>query len=126
MIPPSHSIRHKYAFPSWYSDSSPVPISIFPGRISRSFLDNETLDLVLHFPDLSSQLRGIVGSDASSDDGAGDTTCASKCGFGWDVDVGYVLVFAEEGEMEEDGEWAGVCGENDDLGNTSVERLGKN
>lgn len=93
--------------------------------MSRSLLDDETLDLVLHFPDLSSQLRCIVGSDAGSDDGAGDTTSASEGRFGWDVDVCYVLVFAEEGEVEEDGEWAGVCGENDNLGDTSVEGLGK-
>lgn len=90
---------------------------------SRFLLDNETLDLVLHLPDLSCKLRGIVGGDAGSNDGARDTTSASERGFGWDVDVCYVLVFAEEGKVEEDGEWAGVGGENDDLGDTSVEGL---
>lgn len=34
------------------------------------------------------------------------------------------LVLAKEREMEEDGERCSVCGEDDDLGDTSVECLG--
>lgn len=91
--------------------------------MSVHILDNETLHLVLHIPDLSSKLRGVIGGDTGSDNRARDTTSASKGRFGWDVDVSYVLVFAEEGEVEEDSEWAGVRGENDDFGDTSVKGL---
>ena len=43
---------------------------------------------------------------------------------GWNVDVWNVLVLGEERKVEENGEWRGVGGQDDDLGNTSVEGLG--
>lgn len=81
-------------------------------------LNDETLDLVLHLADLSSELRSIVGSDAGGDDGAGDTAGAAECRFGWDVDVCYVLVFAEEGKMKKNCERARIGRQNDNLSDT--------
>jgi hypothetical protein len=78
-------------------------------------LDLEPLDLVLEGADLAHEVRGLVGGD-----GAG----AAQSHLGGNVDVGNVLVLAEEGQVEEDGQGAGVGGQDDDLGDTAVEGLG--
>lgn len=122
MILPSHSIlRDAPFFPdiaTLHLILSPIPQAKFV-----YVLDDETLDLVFHLPNLSSKLRGVIGGDTGSDDGARDTASASESGFRRDVDICYVLVFAEEGEVKENGEWAGISSENDNLGDTSVEGL---
>ena len=87
-------------------------------------LDHETLDLVLESADLVHEIRRLVGGDRGGDDGAGDTAGAAKSGLGWHVDVWHVLVLAQEWEVQENGQWSGVGGEDDDLGDTAVEGLG--
>jgi hypothetical protein len=87
-------------------------------------LDLEPLDLVLEGADLAHEVRGLVGGDGAGDDGAGDTAGAAESHLGGNVDVGNVLVLAEEGQVEEDGQGAGVGGQDDDLGDTAVEGLG--
>jgi hypothetical protein len=88
-------------------------------------LDHQSLDLVLESADLVHEIRRLVGGDAGRDDGAGHTAGAAERGLGGDVDVWHVLVLAEEGKVEEDGERGGVGGEDDDLGDSAVERLGR-
>ena len=87
-------------------------------------LDHEPLDLVLQAPDLVHQVAGLVGGDAGSDDGSADAAGSAQGGLGGDVDVGDVLVLAEQRQVQEDGEGRGVGGEDDDLGDAAVERLG--
>lgn len=71
-------------------------------------LDLEPLDLVLEGADLAHEVRGLVGGDAASDDSARDTAGAAESHLRGNVDVGDVLVLAEKGKVEEDGERAGV------------------
>ena len=87
-------------------------------------LDLETLNLVLEGADLAHEVGGLVGGDAAGNDSASDTAGAAESHLRGDVDVGDVLVLAEEGEVEQDGEGAGVSGEDDDLADTAVEGLG--
>lgn len=87
-------------------------------------LDLKPLDLVLEGADLAHQVRGLVGGDGTGDDSAGDTAGAAEGHLGGNVDVGNVLVLAEEGQVEEDSQGAGVGGQDDDLGDTTVEGLG--
>lgn len=88
-------------------------------------LDEKSLDLVLQGPNLPLQLRRLVGGDGGRDDSAGNTTGTPEGDLGGDEDVGDVLVFAEEWKMEEDLEGRGVGGENNEFGNTAVERFGR-
>lgn len=92
---------------------------------STGHLDHQSLDLVLERADLVHEIRRLVGGDAGRDDSARDTAGAAERSLRGDVDVWHVLVLAEEGEMEEDGERGRVGGEDDDLGDTTVERLGR-
>lgn len=55
-------------------------------------LDGEALDLVTHGADLASELAALVGGDASSDHGAGDTAGSAQVHLARHVDVGGVLV----------------------------------
>jgi hypothetical protein len=87
-------------------------------------LDLEALDLVLEGADLAHEVGSLVGRDASSDDGPGDTASTTESHLGGDVDVGDVLVLAEKRQVEEDGERGGVGGEDDQLADTTVESLG--
>lgn len=71
-------------------------------------LDGESLDLVLEGADGAGELRALVGGDAASNDGAGDTAGTAKGGLGLDVNVGDVLVLGKEGKVENDRERVGV------------------
>lgn len=87
-------------------------------------LDLEPLNLVLEGADLAHEVGGLVGGDRAGDDSASDTAGAAKGHLGGNVDVGNVLVFAEEGQVKENSQRAGVGGQDDDLGDTAVEGLG--
>lgn len=95
------------------------------GYYRKQNLDEKPLNLVLQGPNLSLQLRRLIGGDRGRDDSAGNTAGTPKGDLRGDKNVGDVLVFAEEREMEEDLEGGGVGGENDEFGNTPVERLGR-
>lgn len=99
---------------------------VLPGddQVSR-LLNGEALDLVAHGADLTGQLTGLVAGDASGDDGAADTTGASKVHLAADVDVGNVLVLAKEGDVQQNSQRVGIGGEDDELGDTTVEGLGR-
>lgn len=75
---------------------------------STDCLDHETLDLGLDGADLVGELTGIVGGDGHSDDGAADTAGTAKSHLGGNIDVGDVLVLAQKGEVENDGERGGA------------------
>lgn len=73
---------------------------------------------------MSAELGSLVGGDGSGNDGSGDTAGTAQLSLGWDENVWNVLIFAEQWEMEEDLEWGGVGGHDDELGDTTVEGLG--
>ena len=86
-------------------------------------LDLEALDLVLEGADLAHEVGSLVGGDASSDNGSGDTASATESHLRGNVDVGHVLVLAEKRQVEEDSERGGVGRKDDQLANTTVEGL---
>ena len=96
-----------YTFEHYYS---------LPPLAAWQHLNQQVLDLNLHLVDGTLQLTGLVGGDARGDDGTGDSAGAAEGDLGGDEDVGDVLVFAEEGQVEEDLEGLGVGGHNDHLG----------
>lgn len=71
-------------------------------------LDHQALDLDLDGADLVGELTGIVGGDGHGDDGTADTTGTAKGHLGGNVDVGDVLVLAQKGEVENDGQRGGA------------------
>ena len=83
--------------------SDPYP-AILASKLFVPHLDLETLDLVLEGPDLAHEVTGFVGRDGTGDDSTGDTAGAAEGHLGGDVDVGHVLILAEEWKVEEDGE----------------------
>lgn len=87
-------------------------------------LDLETLNLVLEGADLAHEVGGLVRGDAAGNDSASDTAGAAESHLRGDVDVGDVLVLAEKGKVEQNGEGAGVSSKDDDLADTAVEGLG--
>lgn len=117
-------MHYKY----WYSShrSAKYPKSESPATSTQNpnDLDHESLNLILQAPDLVHEITGLVGGDASGDDGSADTASTAESGLRWDVDVGDVLVLAEQRQVQQDGEGSGVGGEDDDLGNTAVQGLG--
>ena len=109
-------------------------------------LDLEALDLVLECADLAHEVGGLVGGDGSSNDGAGNTAGATESHLGGNIavelsqflsylalwcrrgsknlHVGNVLVLAEQGNVQQNGQRSGIGSEDDNLGNTTVEGLG--
>ena len=75
--PPSHS-HHKRCS------------NLFLFLIAEDRLDHETLDLVLESADLVVQVAGLVGRDASRNDGAADTAGTAESHLAGNVDVGDV------------------------------------
>ena len=74
--------------------------------------------------DLALQLPSLVGSDRGTDDGPADATSAAESRLGGHKDVRHVLVFAEKGKVEDDFDGLNVRGHDDELADTTVERLG--
>jgi len=70
------------------------------------------------------QIAGLICRDRAGDDSARDTAGSSQGSLARHIDVWDVLVFAEEGKMQEDGKWCGVGGEDDDLRGTAIESFG--
>ena len=95
-------------------------LPLFPGQL----LDNQPLNLVPHLQNLVLQRRSLITRDRSRNNATADTASTTKRTLGAHEDVWHVLVFGEERDVQQDGERARVGGEDDDLGNTSVQRLG--
>lgn len=92
--------------------------------IQNASLDGKSLDLVTQSLDLSSKLTSLVGVDASSNDRAADTASTAEQRLARDVDVGSALVFAQEGDVQKNGQGLGVGGKNGDFAGSSVKGLG--
>lgn len=122
---PPHALSVSPKPRSHSSDRNFQKDSVLHPSINRRNLDHQSLDLVLESADLVHEIGRLVGGDAGRDDGAGHAAGAAERGLGGNVDVWHVLVLAEEGKVEEDGERGGVGGEDDDLGDSAVERLGR-
>lgn len=95
-----------------------------PSYYQKQTLDEKSLNLILQTPNLSLQLRRLVGGDRGRDNSAGHATGTTKGDLRGDENVGDVLVFAEEWKMKEDFEGGGIGGENNEFGNTAVECFG--
>lgn len=87
-------------------------------------LNGKSLDLLLESLDLARQLRQLVGADAGGNDGTAHTASTSEQRLARDVDVRDALVFADEGDVEDDGERLGVGGQDGKLASTTVDGLG--
>ena len=66
----------------------------------------------------------FVGEDGAGNDGAGDAAGTAEGGAGVDEDVRDVLVFAEEREVQQNSKGLRVGSEDDQLRDTTVQRLG--
>lgn len=71
-----------------------------PDIFRMGTLDRKALDLVAESADGTSELAALVGGDAGSNDGAGDTAGTAKSGLRLDVYVGDVLVLGQEGQVQ--------------------------
>lgn len=86
-------------------------------------LDQQGLDLVLDGVDLVLDGGGVVGGDGGGDDRSRDTARSAKSGLGRNKDVGDVFVLAQEWQVEQDLDWLRVGSHDDELRDTSVQRL---
>ena len=77
-------------------------------HIVHFHLNGKSLHLLLESLDLARQLGQLVGADAGGDDGSAHAAGAAQQGLAGDVDVRHALVFADEGDVQDDGEGLGV------------------
>lgn len=91
---------------------------------AEACLDGKSLDLVAKSLDLASKLTRLVGVDRGSNHGATNTAGTAEHVLARDVDVGSTLVFAQEGDVQKNGEGLGVGGENGDFAGSAVQGLG--
>jgi hypothetical protein len=76
--------------------------SLFLLIVKIHLLDNETLYLILHLPNLGRELRCVVGRNRGGNDRSAHTTSTSKSRLGWNIDICNIFIFAQEGKVEED------------------------
>ena len=117
-----------------YSSNSPMPLFkrslsqvLEPNGVtecSPEGLDSQALNLVAHGPDGAGQLAAVVGGDASSNHGAGDTASPSESHLAGHEDVWGALVLAEESQVQDDGDGGRIGGKDGDFTDTTVESLG--
>jgi len=81
-------------------------------------------DLDLHAINGALELGCLVGGDGARNHGTRDSAGASKGYLAGHKDVWDVLVFAQEGQVQQDFDGLGVGGHDDELGNPTVESLG--
>jgi hypothetical protein len=87
-------------------------------------LNGKSLDLLAHGADGAGQLAGVVAGDAGGDDGSANTAGTAKSHLAADVDVRGVLVLAQKGDVQQDGQGLGIGGQENELRDTTVEGLG--
>lgn len=88
-------------------------------------LNHQPLDLVFQAPNLSHQLAPLVGGDAGSDDGSADAACSPQRRLAGHIDVRHVLVFAQERQVQQDGQGRRVGRQDDDFRRSAVKGLGR-
>lgn len=86
-------------------------------------LNSEAFNLISYGPHLWRQIAGLVGVDASCDDRTTGAAGSSKLDLARHEDIGYVLVFAEEWDVEENGQRDGIGSEHADLRSVSIQGL---
>lgn len=103
---------------------TPILCPRLRGQAGLGFLDGNSLDLALDSLNGTRELTGLVGVDRRSDDGAADTASSAEVQLGRHVDIVHVLVFGEEGEVEEDRKRFRISSQDCDFANAAVEGLG--
>lgn len=93
-------------------------------RKSSFSLDHQALHLDLDSPDLRRKITGLVGGNAGGNNRARNTGGTAEGQLAGDVDIRNVLVLAKERQVQNDGERGGVCGEDHQLGGSTVQGLG--
>lgn len=86
-------------------------------------LDEQSLDRVLDTLDLTLQLPGLVGSNTSSNDWPANATSSSEGRLRRNENIRHILVFTEQRQVKNNLNGLSVCCHDDELANTSVERL---
>lgn len=87
-------------------------------------LNGQSLDLLLQSLDLARELRQLVGADAGGNDRTAHTAGTAEQRLAGDVDVRDALVFADEGDVQDDGEGLGVGSKDGKLAGSTVDSLG--
>lgn len=95
--------------------------NLFPSLQNNHISYHQPLNLILQRADLSHQITTLIRSDTGRNDCSRDSRRTTQCDFAGNVHVGNVFVFAEEREVEEDGEGGGVGCEDEDFGGAAVE-----
>lgn len=95
-------------------------------KVSAAYpsLNGQSLDLLLQSLDLARQLRQLVGADAGGNHGTAHTAGAAQQGLAGDVDVRDALVFADERDVQDDGQGLGVGSKDGKLAGSTVDSLG--
>jgi len=78
-------------------------------------LNHDLVDGFLDRLELALQLSVFTGGNTGCDDGSGDVACSAESSFGFDEDVGHILLFADQGEVEKDLQRLSVSREDNDL-----------
>lgn len=74
--------------------------------------------------DLARQLRQLVGADAGGNHGTAHTAGAAQQSLAGDVDVRDALVFADQRDVQDDGQGLGVGSKDGKLAGSTVDSLG--
>lgn len=88
-----------------------------------SSIDEETLALVLDGINFVILLGVGVFSDRDGDDISTGATCSSEIFLGVDEDVRDILVFTEQGQVEDDLKRSSISSNYDDFSQTSIQSL---
>ena len=95
-----------------------------PATAHHSYLDQQSLNLVLDTVDLVLDRGSVVGSDGSGNNRSGHTTGSAQGGLGRHEHIWHVLVLTQQRQVQQDLDGLGVSGHDDELGDTSVQGLG--
>lgn len=84
-------------------------------------LQQKLLDLDFHAINGAPQLGCLVGGDGARNYGTRHTAGTSEGDLAWHKDVWNVLVFAQEGQVEQNFDGLGVRRHDDELRNTAIQ-----
>ena len=86
--------------------------------------DHQTFTSILQLSDLRHQITTLVRGDAGCNDCPTHTARPTQRSLRVHVHVRHVLVFGEQGQVEQDCKRGGVGGQDDEFGRASIEGLG--
>jgi len=86
-------------------------------------LDHQPLDLIFNAPDLTHQFTALIRRDTCSNDGSRNSTGTAQGCLAVNKNVRYILVLTQKWEMQQDGQRRTVRGQDDNLSDTTIERL---